>query len=53
LQARLSATIEPGPSTSISAAPSPANFTVEAQARVLRKCEEDLGYGRIGSFSCG
>jgi len=31
------ATIEPGPSTSISAAPSPANFTVEAQARVLRK----------------
>ena len=34
------ATIEPGPSTSISAAPSPANFTVEAQARVLRKCEE-------------
>ncbi|MGZ5141841.1 MAG: hypothetical protein ACXWCX_28935 [Burkholderiales bacterium] len=32
------ATIEPGPSTSISSAPSPANFTVEAQARVLRKC---------------
>lgn len=47
------ATIEPGPSTSISAAPSPANFTVEAQARVLRKCEEDLGYGRTGSFGCG
>ena len=47
------ATIAPGPSTSISAAPSPANFTVEAQARVLRKCEEDLGYGRTGSFGCG
>jgi hypothetical protein len=47
------ATIEPGPSTSISAAPSPANVTVEAQARVLRKCEEDLGYGRTGSFGCG
>jgi hypothetical protein len=44
-----------GPSsiTSISAAPSQASFTVEAQARVLRKCEEDLGYGRTGSFGCG
>jgi len=47
------AAVDPNSITSISTAPSPASFTVEAQARVLRKCEEDLGYGRTGSFGCG
>jgi hypothetical protein len=46
------AAIDPMASTAIRAAP-PPSLAVEAQARMLRKCEEDLGYGRTSSFGCG
>jgi hypothetical protein len=47
------AAVDPTAGAPLRAAPPPASFAVEAQARVLRKCEEDLGYGRTGSFGCG
>ena len=28
------------------------SFPMEAQARVMRKFEEDLGYGQTGNFCC-
>jgi len=47
------AAVNPASPASTGAASADASFAVEAQARVLRKCEEDFGYGRTGGFGCG
>jgi hypothetical protein len=28
-------------------------YTIQAQRYYRRKCQEDLGYGRTGSYGCG
>jgi hypothetical protein len=47
------AAIDPVASAAAIRAAPPPTLAVEAQARMLRKCEEDLGYGRSSSFGCG
>ena len=47
------ATVNPAATATTAAATARPAYTIEAQRYYRRKCQEDLGYGRTGSYGCG